>query len=418
MNERHRLRLLFVAPFAPRIEATDGGSRVMGELVTRLAERHDVALLYARTADGHGADDAVRDACVHVEEYPIRATGRFVRRAKSVVGLALARPRWVGHVTAAGFGRRLRGLVEEWRPDVIQLEYHLMGQYIRSLPSARPPVVLVEHDPGAATAREHHELRPEHGWRRAVSRADVVAWRHYERRVLSWVDAVVVFTDVDRRTVAAAAPPGLPIETIRFGTTPAPGGGDERDDTVLFVGSFIHPPNVDAAMRLVKGVHPRLRELRPGARLVIVGEDPPETLLEAAGDGVEVTGRVPHVEPYLAEAAVVLVPVRLGGGMRVKTQEALAAGKAIVSSARGLAGLAVRDGEHVVVAETDEEFAARTAELLGDPARREALGRAARSWAMTHLAWQETVECYEELYAELLGRAGVTVAAAAGGGGA
>jgi polysaccharide biosynthesis protein PslH len=110
------------------------------------------------------------------------------------------------------------------------------------------------------------------------------------------------------------------------------------------------------------------------------------------------------------------VPVRLGGGMRVKTQEAFAAGKAVVSSARGLAGLAVRDGEHVVVAETDEEFAARTAELLADPARREALGRAARAWVATHLDWRDTVERYEELYAELLGTARAAAVAPAAGG--
>jgi glycosyltransferase involved in cell wall biosynthesis len=386
--------------------------------VTRLAERHDLAVLHLREPGAEGADDAVRDACAHVEEFRVPSHSGVIRKAHSLVGLGLGRPRWVSHLTAMGFGRRFRRLVAEWQPDVIQLEFHVMGQYVRFLPRQRPPVVLVEHDPGAATALEQHELHPGHGWRRLVSRADVTAWERYERRVLSRVDALVVFTEDDRHSVMRSAPIALPIETIPFGISPLPvAGGRERADTVLFVGSFIHPPNVDAAMRLVQGIHPRLRELRPEARLVIVGENPPDALREAAGEGVEVTGRVPEVAPYVAESAVVLIPVRLGGGMRVKTQEALAAGKAIVSSTRALAGLAVRDGDHVVVAESDEEFAARAADLLGDADRRAALGHAARAWAETHLGWDTTVGRYEELYARLLraAQAPVVVAAQAGG---
>lgn len=413
MTDADRLRLLVVAPFAPRIAATDGGSRVMGELVTRLAERHELAVLHLREAGNPGVDDAVRAACTRVEEYAIPGRSRVVQGAHSLAGLALARPRWASHLSAPGFGRRLRALVDEWQPDAIQLEFDVMGRHLQALPGRRPPVVLVQHDPGMVTAAEQHETHPGRGWRRAVSRADVSAWRRYERRLLGSVDAVVVFTDADRDTMALAAPPGLPIETIPFGVSPLPdaGGVAERADTVLFVGSFVHPPNVDAAMRLVTGIHPRLRELRREARLVVVGEQPPAALVARAGDGVEIAGRVPAVAPYLAEAAVVLVPIRLGGGMRVKVQEALAAGKAVVSSSRALAGLSVRDGEHVVVAESDEAFAERTAELLGDPERRAALGRAARAWAASHLGWDATVERYHELYARVAGSRRTHVAA-------
>jgi glycosyltransferase involved in cell wall biosynthesis len=418
MRERDGLRLLVVAPFAPRIAATDGGSRVMGELVTRLAERHELAVLYLREGGNPGVDDAVREACARVEEHAFAARNRAFQRVHSLAGLAVARPRWASHLSARGFGRRLRDLVDEWQPDAIQLEFDVMGHHLRALPRHRPPVVLVQHDPGMATAAEQHATHPGRGWRRVVSRADVAAWKRHERRALEAVDAVVVFTAADRETMARVAPPGLPIETIPFGISPLPRVADarERSDTVLFVGSFVHPPNVDAAMRLVTGIHPRLHGLRPGARLVVVGEQPPPGLVAAASDSVEITGRVPSVAPYLAEAAVVVVPVRLGGGMRVKVQEAFAAGKAVVSTSRALAGMSVRDGEHVVVAESDEEFAVRTAELLGDEARRQAIGRAARAWAATHLGWPGTIDRYEQLYARLLGCDRVELAPARAGG--
>jgi glycosyltransferase involved in cell wall biosynthesis len=418
MRPSDRLRLLIVAPFAPRVAATDGGSRVMGELVTRLAERHELAVLHLREHGNPGVDDAVREACARVEEHMIPRRGRVWQGLNSVGGLAVGRPRWASHLTARGFGDRLRALADEWQPDVIQLEFDVMGRHLRALRRPGPPVVLVQHDPGMPTAAEQYRTRPGRGWRRLLARADVAAWRRHERRVLDAVDAVVVFTEADHATMALAVPDGTPVETIPFGISPLPdiAGADERADSVLFVGSFVHPPNVDAAMRLVTGIHPRLRALRPEARLVVVGEQPPAALAAAADESVELTGRVPAVAPYLAEAAVVVVPVRLGGGMRVKVQEALAAGKAVVSSPRALAGMAVRDGEHVVVAESDEEFAVRTAELLADPERRHALGRAARAWAATHLGWSATLAAYEGLYARLLGRDQPELAGAAAGG--
>jgi glycosyltransferase involved in cell wall biosynthesis len=398
-----RTRLLVAAPTGPRLQAYEGGSRVTAELLTRLAERHDVGVLHLRPGDGHDADAAVREACAFVEAVPVVEGNAGVRFLSVLAGLARGRPRWATHLRAPEFGERLRALVEEWSPDIVQLEYHVLGQYLDALPPERPPVVLIEHDPGYATAREHHATHPGRGWRRLVSRADVGAWKRFERRVLAGVDAVVAFTRVDAERLTPLLPPGAQIEVIPFGLTPpidgAPPAG-AAENVVLFVGSFVHPPNVDAAMRLLTGVQPLLAARRPDARLVIVGEAPTPDIL-AVADGAEVTGRVPDVAPYYAAAAVVVAPIRLGGGIRVKVLEALAAGRAVVSSRRAVAGLDVVDGEHLVLAETDAEFADRVAELLADPGRREELGRAALAWAAGHGGWERTVERYEELYGRL-----------------
>ena len=126
---------------------------------------------------------------------------------------------------------------------------------------------------------------------------------------------------------------------------------------VLFVGNFIHPPNQDAAERLVRSIFPRVRLEVPQAELRIVGPNPDAGLRAAAGLGVTFTGEVAEVWPHLEDAAVVVAPLRQGGGMRVKVAEALAAGKAVVATRLAAEGLTAEDGREVVLADTDEAIA-------------------------------------------------------------
>jgi len=115
-----------------------------------------------------------------------------------------------------------------------------------------------------------------------------------------------------------------------------------------------------------------------------------------------ITGQVPSVTPYLDRAAVVVVPVRLGGGMRVKVLEALASGKAVVASPRAVEGLELVDGQGIVIADSDEEFCTAISELVESVERRVSLGRDARSWAEANLGWEQVVLAYEDLYRNLL----------------
>jgi glycosyltransferase involved in cell wall biosynthesis len=122
-----------------------------------------------------------------------------------------------------------------------------------------------------------------------------------------------------------------------------------------------------------------------------------------AGEGVTVTGAVPDVTPYLDEAAVVAAPLRMGGGMRVKVLEALAAGKAVVATPLAVEGLQLTAGEQVEVAAGDEQFARSLERLVRDEARRRELASSARRWAAENLGWAPVVASYERLYAELAG---------------
>lgn len=310
-------------------------------------------------------------------------------------------PLWVAGSSVGAFHARVRLITQEWRPDIVNVDFHVMGQYLRSIDDCPAPRVLIQHEPGAAAARDRWQSTQ--GVRRAISYFDMRAWERYERSIMRQVQAVVVFSEIDREKLPqVSAPPR--IVCIPAGTLvpakPLNPVGDQAF-SLLFVGNFRHPPNLEGAMRLVQDIFPNVQARVPNVHCFIVGDHPPVHLRRMANEAISVTGRVPDVTPYLDRAAVVIVPVRTGGGIRVKVKEALAAGKALVVSPLAVAGLDVMDGEQVLLAETDEQFAAAAARLLKNQEERGALASRARAWACEHLGWEKPIAAYEDLYEQL-----------------
>jgi glycosyltransferase involved in cell wall biosynthesis len=149
-----------------------------------------------------------------------------------------------------------------------------------------------------------------------------------------------------------------------------------------------------------------VRSRHPDAVLCLVGDGPPEELIALAAPGVDVTGAVPQVEPYLERAALCVAPLREGGGMRVKVLEALAAGKAVVASPLAVAGLAVEHERQILLARDDEDSARAICRLLEDRDLRYSLATAARTWAMTHVGIDRTAAAFEALYGRIIREAG------------
>jgi polysaccharide biosynthesis protein PslH len=395
-------RLLFLLPFPPDPAGIHGASRMTGQLLDQLASHHEVAALYLRAAEEPPIAPALAARLARSEAVArpsLRAGLGIGRNARRATGLLAGRPLWATDWLVPELARRLRRVIAEWRPDVVQAELHVMGQYLVDLGEPRPATVLVEHDPGAAAARDLAAW--ERGPRRGVRVVDAAAWRRYTDRVMGATDAVVTFTDEDTgklgsRSRVVRIAPGIALPPVAAD----PVGADPP--RVLFLGSFVHPPNVEAALRLAQ-IFPAVRARVPQARLEIVGDAPTRAVRGLAGAAVTVTGRVPDVRPHLEAAAVVAAPLRLGGGMRVKVLEALAAGKAVVATPRALVGLELEPGVHAAVGESDAELTDALAELLEDPERRQRMGAAARAWARERLDWRHAVAAYGSLY-EFLGR--------------
>lgn len=394
-------RLLFLLPHVPGPEAPTGGARSTFHLIAGLSKRHEIAALCLRSPSEPPTDAALHQACDVVHEI-----ARDVRRQHRAWRLLppFTRPAWVLNTDIASYRQCLQSLARSWAPDIVHIAYHVMAQYTRELQACPAPRVMTQYEPGVTAARDAARLM--HGLERIRGRLEEAAWARYERHAMSQVDAVVVFTEYDRQALAPLAG-DVPLECIPLGVAvPAkslnPCGA--VTPTVLFVGNFIHRPNVDAALWLMRSIFPLVSRARPDARLIVVGPNPPAQVTALSDRTMTVTGAVPSVLPFLDDASVVVAPLRTGGGMRVKVMEALAAGKAVVASPLAAAGLEVSDGQQLLLADRDHEFASRIVNLLNDPAARRRVAQSARNWAASNLGWSRSVTAYEALHDRLLRR--------------
>jgi glycosyltransferase involved in cell wall biosynthesis len=158
-------------------------------------------------------------------------------------------------------------------------------------------------------------------------------------------------------------------------------------------------PNVDAVLWFCEGVLPTVQRRCPAAHLYVVGKDPHPRLAGLARmPGVTLTGYVDDVRPYIAAATVYIVPLLTGGGTRLKVLEAMAMGKALVSTRLGCEGIPAAPGRDLELADGADQFAERVVTLLSDESRRLALGRAARSFVERHFDWHAVAAPLEQVY--------------------
>ena len=394
-------RILVCLPYCPRLDARHGG-KATSQLLLHLAERNEVALLCLRPPGERGVDPAIADRCALVEEIKVQVNRRFPRRLVWGLGMLRGIPPWAMDCRSAGYAAALGRLVEQWRPEVVEIHFQAMAQYVKHLDGRHRPKILVDYDPASAWAEDL--VNTTRGPRRLARRLEVAAWRRYERSTRPRFDAIVVFAQRDLAPVAASSGEASLVRIPLAVDIPARPLDSHGSDPprILFVGGFAHPPNVDAALWLGRTIFPRVLERVPGARLELVGHEPDVEVRELARGPVSVHASVPDVTPYLDRAAVVVAPIRIGGSMRMKVLEALAAGKALVATPRAAEGVEAVAGEHYVLAADEGELVDGLASLLLDRGRRGELGRNARDWAEQNLSWANGVAAFEQLYDALV----------------
>ncbi len=268
------------------------------------------------------------------------------------------------------------------------------------------PVVLFEHN-------VEHVIWRRLAWveTRPVQRALLeVEWRKMRRgesRACAQAHLTVAVSDRDRELLAALVP-GARVRAIPTGVDTAfftRNGRPETPGALVFVGAMDWHPNEDGVLHFVEAILPRIRREAPEASLTVVGRNPTARLRAVgAGAGVRVTGTVDDVRPYVDEAAVCVVPLRVGGGTRLKIFEALAMAKPVVSTAVGAEGLPLVPGEHFLQADTPDDFAAAVVSLLRDAPRRAALGLAGRRLVEERFGWAQVAREFEARCEEVLAR--------------
>jgi sugar transferase (PEP-CTERM/EpsH1 system associated) len=262
------------------------------------------------------------------------------------------------------------------------------------------PVVHFSHNVEAMIWRRHvrNERNP---FKRIVFARERERVERFEREVIKTYALTVAVSEADcdyfRRTYG-----GRRVEYIWTGVDTdfyAPQGGAEVPDSIVFLGSMDWMPNVDAVQHFVRSVYPLIKREVPGATLSVVGRSPGSSLsaLAEADPSIVVTGTVPDTRPFVDRACVAVVPIRIGGGTRIKIYEMMAMAKAVVSTSIGAEGLHYANGENILIADEPREFARLTVKALREADWRASIGVNARSFVASRCSWEAVARQFMEL---------------------
>ncbi|MFN8528487.1 MAG: glycosyltransferase family 4 protein [Anaerolineae bacterium] len=238
------------------------------------------------------------------------------------------------------------------------------------------------------------------------TRLQLTIARGFERFMFAPYRATVVVSEPDRAELLRLNP-ALNVQVIPNGIdlntfhVPESSTRPRELDTILFTGNYEYAPNVDAALRLIRQIVPRVRARIPGLKVWIVGHAPPESLKSLADDTITITGRVPDLRTYLARATVYVSPLRIGAGIKNKILEALAMGCPVAVTPLSVDGISVTDGESALIApgdEDDDALAEAVIRLLKDATLRETLSLNGRQLIEQRYTWSQAAAAYESLY--------------------
>ncbi|HXU23023.1 MAG TPA: glycosyltransferase [Tepidiformaceae bacterium] len=376
-----------------------GGAIRTYHQVRALAARHDVQLLagYHGPQPDPGYEAALADAipgarAMLAASPDIRGTIGYLRSR------AARSPQNLGF----GISPRIQALLSEWlsgsRFDVVVCDG--LASSVNFPESSQVPVVLFEHNTESHLLRRQAANATGISWAwRAMLRVEARRMEQFERRAIQRAAHVVAVSQQDAVRIAGmgghnrvtAISTGVDLESYQ--PCPVP---DSGKPLVMFTGLMSYLPNVDAVGYFSRAIWPRILAQVPSARFRIVGRSPHRAVRELASDTIEVTGAVDSVASQLAEASVVVVPLRAGGGTRLKIYEAMAMARPVVSTHLGAEGLAVRDGDDIILAEDPAAFADAVVRLLTNADARTAVGTAAAATA-SRFGWPAIADEWERV---------------------
>jgi sugar transferase (PEP-CTERM/EpsH1 system associated) len=393
------MEILFLTgnlPYPP----TDGWKIRVFSLIRHLSRRHRVSLVsFMRTTEDPSAVEALRTYCADLWVIP-----RDPRYSPWKLFLGL-----VGQTAFPLLNYRDRQMMDLLREvlqkhvfDVVQVESLAMAQYCSALPHT---TILDLHNIESALIKRY-ALQERNLLKRGYAE---VMWRKvaaYEREACRRFTHCLTCSEEDRRLVQGQAgvervsviPNGVDLQAyVPDGAPPAP------FNRLVFVGRMDYHANVDGVHWFCREILPRIRRQKPDVVFQIVGGYPTEDVKRLAIPGqVEVTGFVEDVRPYLKEATAVVVPLRIGGGTRLKILESLAMGKAVISTTLGAEGIAAVDGREILLADRPTQFADRVIDALDNPDLRKSLHSAGRELVETQYSWASIGNRLEQVYESCL----------------
>lgn len=334
---------------------------------------------------------------------------RFYREI--VANQCSALPYFLGKCNRPQFFATVEELATRRQFDLLFCDFlHTAAPLLES--TVRPRLVF-EHNVEFLLRKRKWEVE-KHPLRKPILGAEWKKTRAIEAQVCRSFNHTIAVSEQDRQTLCqefgvhnvSTIPTGVDTDFFR------PLDEALQPGCLVFVGSMDWDPNDDGIMWFLRDVYPRIREAVPNASLLVVGRNPSSRLRAVAATeaSVKLTGWVSDVRPHLAQAEVVVVPLRVGGGTRIKIPEAMAMGKAVVATPVGAEGLPFRDGKEIRVAEGPEAFAQTVIELLANPVLRNSIGTQARVEVASRYGWDGVVDRLEEILEHVTQRQALAVA--------
>jgi sugar transferase (PEP-CTERM/EpsH1 system associated) len=385
-----------------------GGKLRTWHLMRHLATRHEMTYLsFADPGTTPFEREGMRDVCAHLQVVPRRDPGKgtLAFYADAAAHLLNPLPYAVAKYRSWEYRTLLRQLLADTRFDLIVCDFLVPAV---NMPELLPcPAVLFTHNVESEIWRRHYE-RQHDPFRRFLYREQWQRMLRFERNTIARFDRVLAVSDMDAQTLQRLYPTALkalPL-TVQTGVdttffAPDRASSSPNPQHLVFTGSMDWIPNEDAMTHFCHDILPRIRERSTGVTVSIVGRAPTPAVVKLAEiAGVEVTGRVDDVRQHIARASAYIVPIRIGGGTRLKIFEAMAMGKAVVSTTVGAEGLPVTDGRDIVIADDAAAFADAVVSILADGERRNQIAQAARDLVVTHYDWTAVAGQLEQALAD------------------
>ena len=388
-----------------------GGKLRTWHVMRHLARRHDITYLSFEDATQTPADrDGMREVCSRLETVPRRdaakGTWRFYADAAGYIVDRV--PYAVAKYRSAAYRAQVEQLLARERFDLIVCDF--LPPVVNLPERLSCPSIVFTHNVEAEIWRRHAEQATNplskylltQQWTRMLA---------FEAEALSRFDLVLAVSEADSRTFARLYPASLkaPVHVVQTGVETdyfTPAAAAPAPAHMVFTGSMDWLPNEDGMTYFCREILPKIREREPQATLSIIGRSPTPAVARLAEiPGVEVTGRVDDVRPHIAAGAVYVVPLRIGGGTRLKIFEAMSMSKAVVSTTIGAEGLPVTNGRDIEIADDPARFAEAVVRLMRDPEARRAIESAARRLVVERYDWSAVAADFEDA---LMKAAGVT----------
>ena len=388
----------------------DLGGRIRSyHLLRELARRHEVTLFTFYAAQENDPHPQLKEIFAKVFYWPLDLPERrSPREAWDYLRTFFTnQPYTMAKFCKPEVAQSLRRVLAEDSHDAIVCDFLIAAGVIPW--ECRTPKILFTHNVEAQIWQRQFQVAKNPIWK-------AICWREYqamsraEHFYLQKADFVLTVSEEDRASFASIVSPER-MEVIPTGVdteyfqSAAPTA--EQPNTLIFTGAMDWSPNEDAMLHFVEKILPRVRAQVPDVRLLIVGRNPPPRIQELGSHpGVNVTGTVPDIRPFLQQGAVYVVPIRSGSGTRLKIFEAMAMGKAVVSTRVGAEGLPVTQGDNIVLSDEPEEFARAVVKLLADGTERRRLGQAARQLVERNYSWSAAAVRFDDVLRQVVGGPG------------